>query len=157
MQRARGSSPSLVRSMGVRREHLGRHSVPAGDFHRIATAEQHATLPILRVVLRVGRGVLVAIAADQPDKSSSVARVAQFSRLIVAHEGDRIGQHLSGLVLGPGDDLKNVSTGDVIGVRPPVGRVRAAAMEVDPEPRILVFPAGITLIDLLDLDLAHKR
>ncbi|KAB7743876.1 hypothetical protein GA707_10330 [Nostocoides sp. F2B08] len=58
-------------------------------------------------------GVAVAIAANQPDDSSSGPRLAKLSRLIVGHEGGRIGRHLTGLALRPVDDLKNVSTGDV--------------------------------------------
>jgi hypothetical protein len=69
---------------------------------------------------------------------------------VVVHKGDGVREGVACLPLRPIDDLRYVSTGHVIGVGPAMSGCRPSAMQVDPEPRARVLPAGVAFIDLDD-------
>ena len=132
----------------------GRHAVSQRHPDCLSTTCKHAVESFgFFGIDRVG----VAVHPDQPNQTSTGSWIHLAPCRVVMNQGHCIRERIPGLPLCPVDDLENVSSGHVVGVSPPIRGFWATAVQVDPESGARIFPSGIALIDLYNLNLAHGR
>jgi len=132
----------------------GRHAVSQRHPDCLSTTCKHAVESFgFFGIDRVG----VAVHPDQPNQTSTGSWIHLAPCRVVMNQGHCIRERIPGLPLCPVDDLENVSSSHVVGVSPPIRGFWATAVQVDPESEARIFPSGIALIDLYNLNLAHGR